>query len=89
MLTKSRVFKSTAKSSKSSAKSAPKLTKMTVKGGGAVDPESGHDHDCHIYKQGSVMYSATLGMVDLARGSNSYYKLQFLEHDSKKRLLAN
>ena len=85
VLTKSGAFKSIAKSNKSPAKSAPKLTKMTVKGGGAVDPESGHDHDCHIYKEGTVMYSATLGMVDLIRGSNSYYKLQLLEHDSMKR----
>ncbi|KAI6661255.1 Poly polymerase 1 [Oopsacas minuta] len=81
MLTKSGVFKSSAKSEKS----IPKMAKMTVKGGGAVDPDSGHEHDCHIYKQGDVIYSATLGMVDLFNGMNSYYKLQLLEHDTKKK----
>ena len=57
---------------------------MKLKGGGAVDPDSGHEHDCHIYK-GDVLYNATLGLVDLTRGFNSYYKLQMLEHDSKSR----
>ena len=85
MLGKSGVFKSAGKSSKSAEKSVPKLTKMTLKGGGAVDSESGHEHDCHIYRVGDVIYSATLGMVDLIRGTNSYYKLQLLEHDNKNR----
>ena len=84
-LSKSGVLKSAGKGKKSVEKSVPKLTKMTLKGGGAVDAESGHEHDCHIYKEGDVIYSATLGLVDLIRGTNSYYKLQLLEHDNKKR----
>lgn len=31
------------------------------------------------------MYSATLGLVDIVRGTNSYYKLQLLEDDVQKR----
>ena len=84
-LGKSAVLKSAGKSNKFLGKSVPKMTKMTLKGGGAVDSESGHEHDCHIYRVGDVIYSATLGMVDLIKGTNSYYKLQLLEHDAKNR----
>lgn len=89
--------------------------KLTVKGGAAVDPDSG-PHECptlfclffslscffgldddfvclflglensaHVLEQGGKMYSATLGLVDIVRGTNSYYKLQLLEDDVQKR----
>lgn len=35
------------------------------------------------------MYSATLGLVDIVRGTNSYYKLQLLEDDVQKRCVAS
>lgn len=35
------------------------------------------------------MYSATLGLVDIVRGTNSYYKLQLLEDDVQKRWVAS
>ncbi|XP_072171566.1 poly [ADP-ribose] polymerase 1-like [Diadema setosum] len=59
----------------------PKSSKMQVKGGGVVDPDSGLEHVAHVYKDGSQLYSATLGLVDITRGTNSYYKLQLLERD--------
>ena len=35
--------------------------------------------------QNGKIYSATLGLVDIVRGTNSYYKLQLLEDDVHKR----
>lgn len=31
------------------------------------------------------MFSATLGLVDIVKGTNSYYKLQLLEDDKESR----
>ncbi|XP_072356323.1 poly [ADP-ribose] polymerase 1 [Scyliorhinus torazame] len=83
--------KSTAKSSsgkvkreEDSSKSEKKM-KLTVKGGGAVDPDSGLEDSAHVFEQGGKILSATLGLVDISRGSNSYYKLQLLEDDNKRR----
>ncbi|PIK37446.1 putative poly [Apostichopus japonicus] len=65
-------------------KSAPKSMKMTIKGGGAVDPDSGLASICHILKSQGVMFAATLGMVDISRGSNSFYLLQLLKSDKSE-----
>lgn len=88
--------------------------KLTVKGGAAVDPDSGNTHcselmffsfvngadesvswalglenSAHVLEQGGKMYSATLGLVDIVRGTNSYYKLQLLEDDVQKRCVVS
>lgn len=63
-----------------------KKMKLTVKGGAAVDPDSGLENSAHVLEQSGKMYSATLGLVDIVRGTNSYYKLQLLEDDVQKRL---
>ncbi len=57
--------------------------KMKVKGGAAVDPDSELEDSAHVMKGrgDSEPMNAVLGMVDLVRGSNSYYKLQALEAD--------
>ncbi|KAL8613750.1 hypothetical protein ACOMHN_029607 [Nucella lapillus] len=66
-------------------KSVPSTVKMTVKGGAAVDPESGLAETTHVLKEkGGDLYTAVLGLVDVARGTNSFYKLQALEGDSAK-----
>ncbi|XP_051501168.1 poly [ADP-ribose] polymerase 1 [Myxocyprinus asiaticus] len=62
-----------------------KKIKLTVKGGAAVDPDSGLENCAHVLDQNGKIYSATLGLVDIIRGTNSYYKLQMLEDDVKKR----
>ncbi|XP_067841290.1 poly [ADP-ribose] polymerase 1 [Heptranchias perlo] len=67
-----------------SSKSEKKM-KLTVKGGGAVDPDSGLEDSAHVFEQSGRILSATLGLVDITRGTNSYYKLQLLEDDNKKR----
>ncbi|XP_068088920.1 poly [ADP-ribose] polymerase 1 isoform X2 [Hyperolius riggenbachi] len=62
-----------------------KKMKLTVKGGAAVDPLSGLESTCHVLESNGKIFSATLGLVDISRGTNSYYKLQLLEHDRESR----
>ncbi|XP_064412633.1 poly [ADP-ribose] polymerase 1 isoform X2 [Latimeria chalumnae] len=62
-----------------------KKMKLTVKGGAAVDPDSGLEDSAHVFEQNGKIFSATLGLVDISRGTNSYYKLQLLEDDIKNR----
>lgn len=45
----------------------------------------GLENSAHVLEQSGKMYSATLGLVDIVRGTNSYYKLQLLEDDVQKR----
>ena len=37
-----------------------------------------------MLEDGGVVYNAVLGMVDIVRGTNSYYKLQVLEGDRSR-----
>lgn len=62
--------------------------KMKVKGGAVVDPDSGMDEEAHVMLEPATKepYSCVLGLVDIARGSNSFYKLQIIEHDKFSRL---
>lgn len=56
-----------------------------VKDGTAVDPDSGLSDVAHVYKDGRDVYSAALSLTDLQTGKNSFYKLQLLESDNKRR----
>lgn len=56
-----------------------------MKGGLAVDPDSGLDYCAHVYVKGDMKYSAVLGLTDVQANKNKYYKLQVLESDSKNR----
>ncbi|CAL4248399.1 unnamed protein product, partial [Meganyctiphanes norvegica] len=88
-----RVFASKSKSkSKSSglegmfAKSMPATQRIKLKGGAVVDQDSGLEDKAHVYQRGSSkIYNAVLGLTDISRGTNSYYKLQLLESDNKRR----
>ncbi|XP_012872731.1 PREDICTED: poly [ADP-ribose] polymerase 1 [Dipodomys ordii] len=62
-----------------------KRMKLTLKGGAAVDPDSGLEHSAHVLEKGGRVFSATLGLVDIMKGTNSYYKLQLLEGDKENR----
>ncbi|XP_063775031.1 poly [ADP-ribose] polymerase 1 [Pseudophryne corroboree] len=62
-----------------------KKMKLTVKGGAAIDPDSGLENSCHVLEKSGKIFSATLGLVDITRGTNSYYKLQLIEHDRDAR----
>uniref|UniRef100_A0A7N8XN19 Poly [ADP-ribose] polymerase n=1 Tax=Mastacembelus armatus TaxID=205130 RepID=A0A7N8XN19_9TELE len=77
--------KSTGRVKEEEGSSKAKKMKLTVKGGAAVDPDSGLENSAHVLEQNGKMYSATLGLVDIVRGTNSYYKLQLLEDDVQKR----
>ena len=46
---------------------------------------SGLQDKAHVLKVKDELYNAVLGMVDLVKGTNSYYKLQLLEADASKR----
>lgn len=77
------VSKSTASKSKSKFEKSGKVT-MRVKGGGAVDPDSGLQDYVHVYQKGKDKYTATLGLTDVQSKKNSFYKLQVLKHDNNK-----
>ncbi|XP_029966946.1 poly [ADP-ribose] polymerase 1 [Salarias fasciatus] len=77
--------KSTGRVKEEEGGSKAKKMKLTVKGGAAVDPDSGLENSAHVLEQHGKMYSATLGLVDIVRGTNSYYKLQLLEDDVQKQ----
>lgn len=62
-----------------------KRMKLTLKGGAAVDPDCGLEHSAHVLEKGGKVFSATLGLVDIVKGTNSYYKLQLLEDDKESR----
>lgn len=62
-----------------------KRMKLTLKGGAAVDPDSGLEHSAHVLEKSGKVFSATLGLVDIVKGTNSYYKLQLLEDDKESR----
>lgn len=53
--------------------------------GAAVDPDSGLEDIAHVYKDGKLKYFAILGLVDIAKDKNSYYKIQLLESDKKHK----
>ena len=57
---------------------------MIVKGGAAVDPDSELEGSHHVLEVGGVVWNAVLGLVDVIKGTNSYYKRQLLEGDSSK-----
>ena len=66
-------------------KSVPSTMKLKVKGGAAVDPASGLENSAHVLQEKGGILSVVLGMVDIVRGTNSYYKLQLLESDKNTR----
>ncbi|XP_077528678.1 poly-(ADP-ribose) polymerase [Haemaphysalis longicornis] len=78
-------YKSKSQMDRMFAKSGPSTMKLTVKGLAAVEPESGLADVAHVYTKNDEIYSSVLGQVDVSRGTNSYYKLQLLESDSKGR----
>lgn len=53
--------------------------------GTAVDPESGLQDVAHIFTQGKTKWFAILNRIDIQTDKNSYYKIQLLESDNRKR----
>lgn len=63
---------------------ASKVT-VKLKGGLAVDPESGLEDIAHVYVNGKDIYSSVLGYTDVKSNKNSFYKLQILVSDNTKQ----
>ncbi|OON16936.1 Poly(ADP-ribose) polymerase catalytic domain protein, partial [Opisthorchis viverrini] len=80
----SHVVESKGSSSAFNSRDADDVIKCTFKGGAVVDPESGLESRASVMRDsmGKPM-SAVLGMVDLVKGSNSFYRLQALQADTK------
>lgn len=55
--------------------------------GGAVDPECGLEENAHVYSETyrgrKVDYSVILGLVDIERNKNSYFRMQLLQSDDQ------
>ncbi|XP_067616114.1 poly [ADP-ribose] polymerase isoform X1 [Eurosta solidaginis] len=66
-------------------KSFEKPITLKIKDGLAVDPESGLQDVAHVYLDRKDKYSIVLGLTDIQRNKNSYYKLQLLESDLKNK----
>ncbi|XP_034111953.2 poly [ADP-ribose] polymerase [Drosophila nasuta] len=66
-------------------KSVPKSMTLKVKNGLAVDPDSGLEDIAHVYVKGKNKYNIVLGLTDIQRNKNSYYKLQLLESDKQNK----
>lgn len=66
-------------------KSVPSSVKLTLKGGVAVEPQSGLEHRAHVYKHHDEVWSANLCLSDVQTGKNSYYKIQLLQSDNTNR----
>lgn len=76
------------KSSKSKSiytKSVPKSVTLKMKNGLVVDPGSGLENVAHVYVNGDDKYNVVLGLTDIQRNKNSFYKLQLLEADTKNK----
>nr|VZH97926.1 unnamed protein product [Spirometra erinaceieuropaei] len=62
------------------------VVKMRIKGGAVVDPDSGMEDIASVLKDSKGRpLSAILGMVDLVKGVNSYYRLQVLVSDKEPK----
>jgi predicted DNA-binding WGR domain protein len=78
---------STSKSKSGSmyTRSLPSKVKLTLKGGTAVDPDSGLEDKAHVYTESGTKYTVVLSKTDIQTNKNSYYKLQLLESDKGKK----
>ncbi|XP_043217135.1 poly [ADP-ribose] polymerase 1-like [Amphibalanus amphitrite] len=73
--------KSGASKSMFDKKSMTKSQRVRLKGGAAVDPDSGLEDEAHVYQSGGDFLNAVLSQVDAGSGQNSFYKLQVLQAD--------
>lgn len=62
-------------------RSVPSKIKLKVKGGVAVDPDSGLEDEAQVYQEGNDKYTVVLGLTDIQRQKNSFYKIQLLKAD--------
>lgn len=78
--------KSIPKSGSMYVKSTKSAVKLKIQGGTAVDPLSKLEDEAHVYKdEDGTKYTVVLSQTDVVAQKNSYYKLQVLERDDKKK----
>lgn len=53
--------------------------------GTAVDPDSGLDGEAQVLIQGKTKYFCVLGKTDIQSDKNSFYKIQLLKSEVKKK----
>lgn len=70
------------------SKSFPSKVTLKLKDGLAVDPQSELEDVAHVYKCNDEIFNAALSLTDIQTQRNSYYKLQVLESDDKKRFVS-
>ncbi|XP_076264902.1 poly-(ADP-ribose) polymerase [Rhynchophorus ferrugineus] len=79
-------LKSGQKSRSRFTSSVPSKIKLKLKGGSAVDPDSGIENIAHVYEdRNKEKYTAVLGLTDIQSDRNSFYKLQLLKSDKGDR----
>lgn len=66
-------------------KSSSGKVKLRIKGGGAVDPDSKLEDVAHVFQRGKEKFNVNLGITDIQRKKNSYYKMQILKHDTREK----
>lgn len=59
--------------------------KLIFKGGVVVDFDFGLEYFVYVLEKGGKVFSVIFGLVDIVKGINFYYKLQFLEDDKENR----
>ena len=63
------------------------LQTVVARGKGAVDPASQlADAEHAVLAEGATVWSASLSLVDMRSGANSYYKLQIIASTAAVRL---
>lgn len=78
--------KSIQKSGSMYAESKSTKTKLKIKGGTAVDPDSNLQNVAHVYQdRDGNKYTVVLGKTDVVAGKNSFYKLQVLRADNQNK----
>jgi hypothetical protein len=73
---------STSAGSSQAKVSKKRVENLQLKDGTAVDPKSKLENVAHVYRRGEVLYNCVLGLTDIQRNKNSYFKLQVLEADN-------
>ncbi|KAL7019197.1 hypothetical protein ACKWTF_011043 [Chironomus riparius] len=68
------------------ARNTKKTASVKLKNGTALDPESGLDDVAHVYRDNitNQLYTSVLGLTDITKNKNSFYKMQVLESDAGK-----
>lgn len=65
-----------------SSSTSKKVVNVYLKKGNVVDRRSKLDRTTHLYKYRRTLFSSTLGLTDIEKDKNSYFKLQVLESDA-------